>query len=360
MQDFVHQLEPTRPVMVAMAPNSRNDFCEVFDIVGYNYQETRMLKDHITYPERLMLGSEVYPYYTANRPTSARDYMPYNSWNYTKDHSFILGSFIWAGVDYLGESSGWPSKGWASCPFDMCMTEKPVAAYHRAEWNDEPVLKLAILDNSLDIDPGKDHWQYPLMVDNLNLPYTDNRVLEYRTVTNCDSVRLIAPHAGHMMDFGIRHTKDYPNNTISWYQPYRPGKVLAIGYRNGEEVCRDSLVTAKETASLKLLPDRSVLKADGQDLSHIEIKLYDEEGRFVQMDNRKLTVHVEGEGRFLALDNGDMRRSTPFGSTTLDTFFGRALLIVQSTRKPGLIKVKVALEGSSESYLLDIKTNSIK
>ena len=354
MQDFVHQLEPTRPVMVAMAPNSLNQFCEVFDIVGYNYQETRMLQDHLTYPKRLMLGSEVYPYYTAAHPTSSRDYIPYNSWNYVKDNDFILGSFIWAGVDYLGESVGWPSKGWASCPFDMCMVEKPVAAYHRAVWNDEPVLKLAIVDNSLNIDPGKDHWQYPLMVDNLNLPYTDDRVLEYRTMTNCDSVRLIAPHAKRTMDFGVRSTKDYPNNTIVWNQPYRPGKVLAIGYKNGVEVCRDSLVTTKKTSAFKLIADKTILKADGQDLSHIEIKLCDEDGRFVQMDDRNLTVQLEGEGRLLALDNGDMRRDIPFGSNKLKTFFGRALLIVQSARVPGVLRVKVETEGVSQPYILDI------
>ena len=234
------------------------------------------------------------------------------------------------------------------------MVEKPVAAYHRAVWNDEPVLKLAIVDNSLNIDPGKDHWQYPLMVDNLNLPYTDDRVLEYRTMTNCDSVRLIAPHAKRTMDFGVRSTKDYPNNTIVWNQPYRPGKVLAIGYKNGVEVCRDSLVTTKKTSAFKLIADKTILKADGQDLSHIEIKLCDEDGRFVQMDDRNLTVQLEGEGRLLALDNGDMRRNIPFGSNKLKTFFGRALLIVQSARVPGVLRVKVETEGVSQPYILDI------
>lgn len=40
------------------------------------------------------------------------------------EHEYICGSFMWAGVDYIGESSGWPSKGWPSAPFDMCMSEK--------------------------------------------------------------------------------------------------------------------------------------------------------------------------------------------------------------------------------------------
>jgi beta-galactosidase len=99
-----------------------------------------------------------------------------------------------------------------------------------------------------------------------------------------------------------------------------------------------------------LVADRASIKADGQDLSYIAIHLEDENGRVVQTDDRKLTVTVEGEGKFMGLDTGDLRRENSFMDNQLKTYFGRALVIVQSNRKPGQIKVAVTMEGSEETY----------
>lgn len=356
---FVHKTEPSRPVLVANQFNFRDKFANELDIVGYNYQEARMLLDHKKFPNRVMLATEVYPYYSSDKADNIRQYLPINPWTYVMNNNFIAGSFIWAGVDYLGESSGWPSKGTPSCPFDMTMNEKPAAAYCHTVWSDKPYLKLVYVDPSLDIDPGKDHWQYPNMADHLNYPYTDDRVLEFRTITNCDSVRLIAPHRGIPKDFGTRKRSDYQNNEIVWFQPSRRGKILAIGYKDGNEVCRDSLVTTKNTKTLKLQPDCTTISADGQDLCHIDVRLLDEDGMFVQTDDKELTVTVEGEGKFLALDNGDMRREHSFGGNRLKTYFGKALIIVQSTRKSGIITVKVQMDGIVTPYIIKINTHKL-
>lgn len=106
---------------------------------------------------------------------------------------------------------GWPSKGWAATLFDMCMDEKPRAAYFRAMWTDKPVLKMAVVDYSIDEDPGKDHWQTPPMVHDWTFPYTDSRVLPIHTPSNCDEVVLIDPRG---KKYGPRKPKDYLNNTI--------------------------------------------------------------------------------------------------------------------------------------------------
>ncbi len=346
LRDLVHEIEPTRPVTMALQPGARDEIAEVVDVIGYNYMEPRIAQDRMKYPERVFYVSEAYPYYSTARVNESRDYLPVNPWNFVADNDFMLGSFIWAGVDYIGESTGWPSKGWTCSPFDICMFEKPAAAYHRSVWKDEPMVKLAVVDPSLDIAAGKDHWQYPLMADHWNFPYTDSRVLEVRSMTNCDEVQLIV----NGKDFGRRKVSKYPNNTVIWYQPYRKGKVLAIGYIDNKEVCRDSLVTSKNTDHLELFPDVTTLKADGQDLSHITVRLYDENGVPVQTDNRKLKVTVEGEGKFLGIDNGDLRREGSFVGNELDTYFGKALIVVQSTRNAGKILVKVEMQGSEKVY----------
>ena len=226
LQDFVHQLDPSRLVMLALQPGFEDKFASVTDVLGYNYMEPRLIYDKKKYPERICLISESYPYYSSIREFDSRDYDEKNPWNYVMEHEYICGSFMWTGVDYIGESSGWPSKGWPSAPFDMCMSEKPRGGYFRALWNEKPFLGLYVIDYNLDEDPGKDHWQAPGMVHDWTFPYQDARVMQIQTPSNCDEVMLIDPRG---KVYGPRKPRDYINNTIKWNQPYRPGKVVVIG-----------------------------------------------------------------------------------------------------------------------------------
>ena len=362
MQDFVHGMEPTRPVIMAGQQGFTDAFGGVTDIMGYNYLENRLVADHKRFPTRKMIVTEAFPYYSGMRENDVRDYVDHAPWNFVKDNDFLAGSFLWAGVDYIGEASAWPSKGWCCCPFDICMFEKPEAAYLRSVWNDEPFMRIMVRDNSFDIPAGKDHWQYPPMASNWMLPYTDERCVEVRTVTNCDSVRLFGPHwDGSEKDFGFRRTADYDNNTIIWNQPYRRDRlVYAIAYKDGVEVGRDTLQAHGPAARVALEPDRTLLKADGQDLSHITLKLYDSKGMEAQTDNRKVTVTVEGEGRFRCLDSGDLRRQGHFGGNEIDTYFGKALIVVQSTRRAGKMRVRADVEGFDTPFYLEITSYNSK
>jgi beta-galactosidase len=356
LQNFVHRLDPSRPCILAAQQGFNDAFGGVTDLIGYNYLENRMLRDHRLHPERKMLVTEAFPYYSGLRVDNVRDYVEYNPWNYVRDNDFIAGAFIWAGVDYIGEASAWPSVGWNSCPFDLTLLEKPAAAYLRTVWQPErPMLRLMVRDNGLDIAAGKDHWQYPPMAATWNLPYKDGRVVQIRCVTTCDSVRLFAPHWNNpQLDFGFRRTADYVDNTIIWNQPYRPGKVLAIGYKDGREVCRDSLVTTGPTARFRLDADRTALHADGQDLAHIRVVLIDSVGFTSKMDDRRVSVTIEGAGRLLGLDNGDMRRRGSFAGSSLPTYFGTALIRLQAARTAGRLRLHVRVEGCAEEEVLEI------
>lgn len=359
MQDFVHSLEPSRPVILAGQQGFTDKFGSVTDIMGYNYLENRLIADHKRFPERKMIITEAFPFYSGMRQNDVRDYVDYAPWNFVMDNDFIAGSYLWAGVDYIGEASAWPSKGWPSCPFDMCMFEKPEAAYLRSVWNDTPMMRMMVRDNSYDIAAGKDHWQYPPMADNWMLPYTDERCVEVRTVTNCDSVRLYGPHwDGSQKDFGFRRTTDYPNNTIIWNQPYRKDRIVyAIAYKDGREVKRDTLRAHGPASTVELSVDRPALKADGQDLCHITVRLFDSNGIEAQADNRMITVSVEGEGRLRRVDSGDLRREGSFSGNSVKTYFGKALVVVQSTRKPGPIIVNVHVEGFDEPFTVTLKSH---
>jgi beta-galactosidase len=233
------------------------------------------------------------------------------------------------------------------------MFEKPRAAFHRAVWNSKPIVTIAVADQSLNIDPARDLWQWPNLAGHWNFPqYSDGRMVEVRTTTNCESVELFF----NSSSMGRRKTADYTNNTIVWYVPYRAGTLEARGFNVDKEEAYFKLATSEGANHIKADPDRTEIKADGQDLSHISIQLYDKKGIPVQTDDRKITVTVEGEGKFLGIDNGETRREGSFTGNQLPTYFGRALVIVQSTRKAGTIKVRIDTEGLAEPVFVDIQS----
>ncbi len=352
LQDFVHRIEPTRPATLAAQNNHQGKFSGVTDVIGYNYLEARMLSDHKKFPERRFLIAEELPYYSGEEG-NIRSYSTNNPWNIIAENEFVAGGFIWSGVDYLGEA-GWPGKGWPNGLFDVCMFEKPRAAFHRAMWNKTPIVRIAVKDQSLDIEPGRDLWQWPRIAAHWNFPGSYNElIMEVLTTTNCESVELYLNNK--LM--GRQKTADFPNHTIVWNVPYKRGVIMAKGYNGDEEVAQYKLTTSKEAHHLVLSTDRTAIKADGQDLSHISIHLEDADGNIVQTDDRMLTVTVEGEGKFLGIDNGDLRRADSFAGNQLKTYFGKALVVVQSTRKSGQIKVNVTMDGSDESYPVVIKSD---
>jgi beta-galactosidase len=355
LQDYVHAHEPTRPVTVVIAsadvskrPYNETGFTTVLDIVGYNYQEPWYDEDKQRFPNRIMFGAEVFPFYRG-RAGSVRDYAPTNPWNDGESRNYIFGQFIWAGVDYLGESSGWPSKGWPTCPFDECMFEKPRGAYHRSVWNAEPMVRIAVADQSLPVDPGKDHWSWPHLADHWTFPQYRGHIIQVQTITNCDSVELWVNN----LSMGRRQRADYTNNTIVWYVPYRAGKIRAVGYNSSSgEAARYELNTAGRPSRIALSPDRSAIRADGQDLSHITVTLLDDKGVTVPNNDLSITFEVSGAGRLIGLDNGDLRSSEPYKSNRRTTYFGKALAIVQSERSAGDIIVTATSPGLAEGRLV--------
>ena len=353
LREECERLDPTRPVAVTVAPDysrtfNHNGFNDAVEAVGYNYQEPFFLEEHRLYPERLIYGSEVFPYYSAGKERM-REYIERNPWYDYVGNEFVFGYFMWAALDYWGESSGWPSKGWPTGIFDICMEEKPSAAFFRAVWNDEPIARLAIEDPSAPLDRGKDMWTWPLLVRHWNFPRHDNtQMMQVNVFTNCDEVELFQDKTS----LGRRRTADFANNTVTWRIPYKPGRLGVKGYNGGIEAASDELRTAGTPASILLEADRSILEADGQDLSHIRIALLDEDGVLVPDADRPVLVKVEGAGRFLCMDNGDTADGGAQLRADKPTLFGRALAVVQAGRTSGPLRVTVSAEGLPDSELM--------
>ncbi|MBR1521248.1 MAG: DUF4982 domain-containing protein [Bacteroidaceae bacterium] len=352
LQDFVHQMEPSRQVCMACQNNHQDHFAAVTDVVGYNYQEPRMVSDHKRFPERKFVVTEELPYY-CGAEGNIRAYDTNNPWNIIEANDFIAGGFLWTGQDYVGEA-GWPSCGWPTGLIDLSGTEKAQAVWHHAIWQkDKPTVGIAVRDEGLDIDHGRDLWQWPNMASIWNFPFRyEGLVLEVQTITNCERVQLLIN--GKVM--GEKRTADFPNHTIVWHVPYTPGHIEAKGINGTDTVASYALRTAGDPVALKATPDRTILNADGQDLSYIQLQLVDKDGNPVPHKNRRIKGTIEGEGRLIGLISNDLRRTTPFTSTEDMTYFGRAFAVVQSTKKVGSIRLRLDVDGFSEPVYVEMTT----
>lgn len=366
LQDFVHRHEPTRQVMMACQNNHQDKFAGVTDVVGYNYQEPRMVSDHRRWPGRRFVVTEELPYF-CGAEGNIRAYDTNNPWNIIAANDFIAGGFLWTGQDYIGEAS-WPSCGWPTGLIDLSGTEKGQAVWHRSAWKqlnlrpdgsvdpatpyvERPAVGIVVRDERLDLDHGRDLWQWPRVAAQWTFPrYYEQTMMEVQTITNCERVRLAIN--GQVM--GEKRTADFANRTIVWNVPYKPGRIEAWGINGTDTVARHELRTAGEPAALRAEADRTQLRADGQDLSYVQLQLVDKDGTPVPHRERRIRGSVEGPARLMGLLSNDLRRTRPFTDTEDVTHLGRAFAVVQTTGQPGHIRLRLEVEGMEEPVLVDM------
>ena len=345
--EYVHEHEPTRPVTVALCPvdgasRSINDngFAAALDVVAYNYQEAWYASDKALYPERIVLGTECYPHFS-RRSTEHVDFTTRNPWYDVAENDWVAGQFLWSGIDYLGEALEWPSKGWPNGIVDTCGWPKARSHFHRSVWRDDPFVGLAVLDDALDIDHGRAAWSWPRLAAHWNFAHYTGRVIRVRACTNCETVELMLN--GRSM--GVRCAADFENSTVVWHVPWEPGEVRAIGRTAGVEAASDVLRSAGAPVRIELRPDRTEIAADGQDVCHIEARLFDSEGVLVPDDERLVKFAAEGAGRIAGVDNGDLRSADLYCGTGFTTRWGRCLCVVKAARSAGAIALTASVEG---------------
>jgi beta-galactosidase len=362
--DLFHAEDPTRPVTVgcdniAADDNpARIEFLQLLDIVGYNYvdrwHERRELFysiDRHGHPDWKMVGTESVSAgglrgdYNFDRDTTW--FNPnYNSrmiraeqlWKFVAVNPYVIGDFMWTGIDYLGEAF-WPTKSASSGVIDLCGFPKDGYYFYQSQWTEEPMLHVF------------PHW---------NWDGKEGRVIPVVAYTNCDAVelfingksygekRLEFPRQGNS---GSWNRYDLPQKFattadlhLSWDVPYESGTVKAAGKINGKIVCTEIIETTGKPSAIRLISDVKNIKADNQDVAHIKIEVVDEKGRIVPTADNLITYKISGGGKLIGLDNGNPSDHEPYNSGKRKVFNGLGLAIIQAGKTPG----KVILTASSE------------
>jgi hypothetical protein len=316
----VKGLDLTRPVTQALADIGASNaagLASMLDVTGYNYQEANYVHDHQFYPERVILGTE-------NYRTAA-------AWRSVAQNAWVVGQFLWTGIDYLGEAERYPHRGSQSGLLDFCAFRKPEAWFRQALWSSAPMV-YAVAEEGAKAgnEPGTaEHW---------NWAGDGRKTVPVEVYTNCQSAELFL----NGRSLGEKALTDRTLPVLRWDVPNEPGVVRAIGKQGGSELARFELATAGAPDHIEMLPDKSYLNATGRDLAHIEVRVVDANGRRVPDAGQWIEFDVSGAGRLAAVDNADPLDISPVQAQRRRVWQGRALAIVRSGRQTGSIIVRAS------------------
>ena len=359
MVEFTHQFEPTRPVTLALRPEkikSRREnarfvanIAKAVDVICCNYQEQWFEDYRKEYPEIVIIASESYVYYRGKGDTH-KAFEPLNPWLETAKHDYVVGTFYWTGIDYLGEAgAGWPYHGWNCSLIDTCGFVRPVSYLQKSFWSDKPMVHIAVMDDSLDVPIAvKAHWGWPKMASHWNLPQLNGKEVKVVTFTNCPAVELLL----NGKSVGTKQLEDFPDKMITWKVAAQPGKIEARGIEKGKTVCSHQLQTAGKATQIHLIADRKTIRADGRDLCNIEVKVTDEQGILVPGADHLINFTIQGPGNIIGVDNGDVTSMEPYKAGKRRVFHGRALLVLQSTLTPGKLTLEANGEGLAKTKVV--------
>ena len=346
-KELLHRYDDTRLTTVAMHPRYRNletdsipaDLAVATEVNSYNYRYMYFPGDMKRYPEKTFYQSE------ASVAAMGPNF-------YEMDRNKVLGLAYWGAIDYLGESMGWPIKGWNQGVFDLSLQPKPDAYFVKSMFSEEPVVHIGIIEksggniqwNGINVSAGK-------LSENWNRE-AGEKVSLY-TYTNGDEVELFL----NGKSLGVKKNSNDPKlrARIKWDNiAYAPGTLVAVAKKNGKVVARHQIVTTGEAVALKLVPDAENWHADGKDLMHVRIYAVDKKGRRVLnvKDAKafdKLTFTVKGDANIVAVDNGNIASDElHIGKTQLEKsiqrnlFQGSALVILRAGKQNGKVELLVS------------------
>jgi beta-galactosidase len=386
LHDIVHEEDPTRPAS-ASQNYAKPDmpFSKVVDFICLNYQGEGIRDapaySHLTagihtsplydafqkaFPEKMIVSSEtastlstrgsyIFPV-TAENSAPVSDGVGANPVTkevsgyelYTAQfgaspdkvfaaqdlHPYVAGEFVWTGWDYIGEPTPYYSaRSSYSGIIDLAGFKKDRFYLYQSRWR--PDLPIAHI---------LPHWNWPNRV---------GLITPVHVFTSGDEAELFL----NGQSLGRKKKGEFEYR-IRWDDiKYQAGELKVVAYKNGKVWAEEIVKTTDKATKLLAIADRSEIKADGEDLAFITVKITDENGLMVPNANNKISFRLEGLGEIVATDNGDPASLVSFASHDREAYNGLALVIVRANKgNKGKMKLTVTSEGLEKAVIV-IKSN---
>jgi beta-galactosidase len=398
----IRRLDPTRAITEAMlgmgagsAPGrSRwDDFethLELLDVVGYNYAYSRYESDHEKYPNRIMVGTETNP------PFALENY------KLVEKLPYVIGYFVWTATDNIGEAGvgmpqlrdvgevnnqrpsnapagprpagqqGAPAPNVAGPPanipgggffrrdtwpvytnyqgdIDLIGNRKVPSYYQYVVWSKSKVEMFV----HRPIPEGKkevtSRWGFPDELKSWNWPGYEGKKFQVHVYTRCQQVKLELN--GKIV--GEQIVDPEKSITATFEVPYEPGTLVAHCFDNGKETASQALKTTGKSAAIRLVADRTKIRADRNDLSYVRAEIIDSKGNIVpDADDLVVNFEVTGNGKVAGVGSGNPRDMSSFQQPRKKAYQGICLAIIRPETTPGKISVRASAEGLKEAFLV--------
>jgi beta-galactosidase len=361
LRELVLSLDRSRPITAGInGPTGKKGEIarRSVDVVGYNYQLKDHLSDHAAYPDMILMSTEQYA-------TDIHD-----GWRLTEANPWMLGEFVWAGIDYLGEvgvggadlkpateTLDWKAFAiflWDYPAFisgcgeiDIIGLRKPQGLYRDVLWNNSQLELLVQRPTPDGMVERRGPWSWHDELESWTWPGHEGDPITVRAYSAGDEVALWL--GGR--EVGRKPLTPKDELTATFELPYAPGELIAVAYRSGREIGRKRLETAGAPARVRLRAERSRLAASPNDLGYVFAEVLDARGRLAPDAQVPLTFSIEGVGAIKATGSANPRGIKSFTDPRTLTFHGTALAIVQPGYERGGATVRVTSPGLTSGAL---------
>ncbi|MFY7938159.1 MAG: beta-galactosidase GalA [Flavobacterium sp.] len=317
------------------AADMGNDFKgvnEVIPIRGFNYREYAVADYHKDHPNQPLLGTEMGSTVTTRgiyEKDEIRAYVPDQDithpwwaskaetwWKLAAENKYWLGGFVWTGFDYRGEPTPykWPNISSHFGILDVCGFPKNIYYYYKSWWTNEDILHIS------------PHWNWP---DKIGKP------IDVWVNSNAEQVELF------LNGKSLGQKTMERNSHLQWNVLYEPGILEAIGYKNGKKITA-KIETTENASQVVISSDKTILNADGKDVTVINISITDDKGREVPTANNMISFTITENAKIIGVGNGDPSSHEPDKCTThswqRSAFNGKCQVIIQAGKNTGEVK----------------------
>lgn len=305
---------------------------DALDIAGYNYANGRYPMEAAKHPDRVVVGSETFPYELGK------------NWDMVKKYPYLIGDFMWTAWDYIGEAGigAWSYTG--GMPFnrpypwllggagvvDILGNPDASAGFAKVVWHitDKPVIGVRPV-NHPGVRVSKSVWRGTNAIASWSWKGCEGNKAEVEVFADAYQVELLL----NGKTLGRKKIKDYK---AMFKTKYEPGQLTAVSYdTNGNVIEKSSLNSASES-NISIIPEEDNYGIG--DIAYVNINIQDCEGVIESNGDETLNVSIEG-GELLGFGSANPCTKEDFTEGKYTTYYGRSQAVVRKTTDKCLIKV---------------------
>ena len=401
LSSYIKTLDATRPITAAInggrgGGEGLDPAFQYLDVGGYNYLINSYEPDHLRHPERVIAGLESFPR------------QAYASWRPVEKYPFVIGDFVWTGMDHLGESSignaqlnapagrgGGAGAGASGAPGGGvpgagapgagagaaagAAQAAPAAAFGGpggfggGSGINLPFPWFNCYCGDIDlIGEAKPQWYHRRVFWGLSklemavqrpVPAGRTEVVspwgwsdELRSWTwpgsEGKTLKVRVYSSGDQVrllldgkEVGVKPVSPETELRAEFDVPYAPGELKAVAMSSGRPIAELSFKTAGKPARLRLTVDRASIRRDRNDLSYVTVEVVDQAGEPVPDAVVPVSLSVSGAAELAAAGSANPKDVWSFRRSRPKTFHGRCLAIVRPTGAAGVATVRAEAPG---------------